>query len=148
MILRMTNTRIACALLAAAALAVVVHAQGARRDGQWEVTVEMNMPGMPVAMPPRTITHCVTPADAADPQKAVPPQGRGNPNDCKVSDFKADGNKVSWSMKCEGPPPMTGTGEFVYQNDAYTGTVIMNMQGGGGAMTMKYSGKRHGDCAK
>ena len=42
---------------------------------------------------------------------------------------------------------MTGTGEFVYAGDTYTGTI--NMEGGGrGAITMKYSGKRLGDCTK
>ena len=66
----------------------------------------------------------------------MPPQGRGaNPNDCKVSDYKADGNKVTWSMTCEGRQPMTGKGEFLYAENAYTGTMTMDMQGRGG-MTM------------
>jgi hypothetical protein len=50
-------------------------------------------------------------------------------------------------MKCEGPQPMTGTGEFVYTNDTYTGTMTMNMSGRG-TMTMKYSATRTGDCTK
>jgi len=121
-------------------------AQGPRRDGRWEVKMEMDMPGMPAGMPPMTTTQCVTPEDAKDPQKAVPQggRGRGNPGDCKVSDHKVEGNKVSWSMKCEGPQPMSGTGEFIYGTDSYTGT--MKMEGGRGAMTMKYTGKRLGDC--
>jgi len=42
---------------------------------------------------------------------------------------------------------MTGKGQFVYAQDAYTGTMIMDMQGRG-TMTMKYTGKRLGDCTK
>jgi hypothetical protein len=49
-------------------------------------------------------------------------------------------------MKCEGDTPMTGTGEFVYAGDTYTGAVKMDT--GRGAMTMKYTGKRLGDCVK
>ena len=49
-------------------------------------------------------------------------------------------------MKCEGEQPMTGTGEFVYAGDTYTGTIKMDT--GRGAMTMKYTGKRLGDCVK
>jgi hypothetical protein len=108
----------------------------------------MSMPGMPMSMPPTTSKQCITPADAADPQKAMPPQGRGgNASDCKVSDYKMDGNKVTWSMACEGRQPMTGKGELVYAENAYTGTMTMDMQGRG-AMTMKYTGKRLGDCKK
>ena len=28
---------------------------------------------------------------------------------------------VTWSMRCEGDNPMTGTGEFVYSGDTYSG---------------------------
>jgi hypothetical protein len=126
------------------ALGVSLLAQGARRDGRWEVKVEMQMAGM--TMPPQTITQCVTPKQAADPQSAVPPagRGRGGPGaDCKVSDYKTEGNKVTWTMACT---QMTGSGEFLYAGDTYTGTMKMSMQGQD--MTMKYSGKRLGDCTE
>ena len=137
---------VAIAIVAGVTLAVF--AQGVRRDGKWEVTMQMEMPGMPMAMPATSTTQCITPADANDPQKAMPPQGRGrgdNPNNCQVSDYKTEGNKVSWSMNCQGQQPMTGTGEFVYTADAYTGTIKMDMSGRG-TMNMKYTGKRVGDC--
>ena len=105
------------------------------------------MPGMPMTMPPTTTKQCITPADAADPQKAMPPQGRGNTGNCKVSDYKVEGNTVSWSMACEGRQTMTGKGLFTYERDTYTGTMTMDMQGRG-TMTMKYTGKRLGDCTK
>src|ERR1044072_3261103 len=83
-------------------------AQGPRRDGRWEVKIEME--GMPQAMPARTTIQCITPDDAKDPQKSMPESGRGRGNgDCKMSDYKTEGNKVSWAMKCEGPQAMSGT---------------------------------------
>lgn len=134
--------------LAAMAIATAF-AQGPRRDGLWEVKTEMQMDGMPMTMPPMTAQQCITPAEANDPSKAAP-QGRGRggrgPQDCKVSDYKVEGNKVTWSMKCEGPQPVTGAGEIVYEADSYTGTMKMDM--GGRGMTMKYTGKRLGDCTK
>jgi len=141
-----------------AALSVTVLAQaGPRRDGNWEITMTMDMPGMPqgMSMPPMKTTQCISKADAADPSKSVPqrPAGRGgaaNPDDCKVSDYKVDGNKVSWNMKCEGAQPMNGSSEFIYTADSYTGTMKMDTARGGQPMsvTMKYSGKRLGDCTK
>ena len=111
--------------------------------------MEMDMPGMPAGMPPMTNIQCVTPEDAAaDPLKAMPQGrgGRGMQGDCKASDYKIDGNKVSWSMKCEGQQPMSGSSEFIYTGESYTGTVKMDM--GGRSMVMKYTGKRLGDCTK
>jgi hypothetical protein len=141
-------------VLASAAAAVFAQAGGPRRDGNWEVTIEMQMPNMPagMSMPPMKTTQCVTKEDAADPNKAAPrgPQRGGPPPDCKVSDYKAEGNKVSYKMVCTGAQPMSGNAEFVYGTDSYTGTMTMNLERGGQgmAMTQKYTGKRLGDCAK
>jgi hypothetical protein len=141
--------------LKAAIVAVVIgssiaFAQSARRDGLWEIKTEMQMEGAPMNIPPMTAQQCITPADANDPSKWTP-QGRGGRGrggqDCKMSEYKIDGNKVTWSMKCEGAQAMSGTGEIVYSADAYTGTMKMEMSGRG-TVTMKYTGKRLGDCTK
>jgi hypothetical protein len=126
-------------------LSVSPLAQGPRRDGRWAVKTEMEMAGMPLKMPPMTTIQCVTKEQAADPQRSVPQAGRGGqPNNCTVSDYKIAGNKVSWSMKCEGPDAMSGTGEITYGDNTYDGVMKMDRQGQ--TMTMKYRGKRLGDC--
>ena len=129
----------------AVGLSVSALAQAPRRDGRWEVKTEMEMPGMPMKMPAMTTTQCITREQADDPQRSVP-QGRGAPNNCKVSDYKVTGNKVTWSMKCEGPDAMSGTGEITYGENTYDG--VMKMEREGQTMTMKYTGKRLGDCPK
>ena len=119
---------------------------GARRDGNWEVKVEMQMPGMPMTLPPQTLIQCITPEEAKDPQRLLPPRGQGRgQSDCKVSDHKVDGNKVTWSMSCPSEG-MSGTGEFVYADDSYAGTMKMNAMGQD--MSMKYTAKRLGDCTR
>ena len=142
-------------MLAAGVVAIVVGVavgiagQDVRRDGRWEVKMEMMMPNMPMAMPPTTVTQCVTKEDAADPQKAMAPQGRGAPaNDCKVSDYKQVGNKVTYNVSCTSPQPMKMAAEFVYGVDKYDGTMTMEMSRGGQPMQMttKYAAKRLGDC--
>lgn len=142
-----THTAAALAIATACTFAVPALAQGPRRDGKWEVKMEMDMPGMPAGMPPMNTTQCITPEQAKDPQKAMPQGGRGGRgmnDNCKISDYTVDGNKVSWSMTCAPPQDMTGTGEFTYAADTYTG--VMKMNRGGQMITMKYSGKRIGDC--
>src|SRR5438105_10545855 len=140
--IRMTRSKVAAAALLAASASVVLLAQGPRRDGQWDVVVDMQMAGM--QMPPMKTTQCITKQQAADPQKSLPNAVPGN--DCKVSDYKIDGNKATWSMKCTGKQPMTGSGEIVYADNAYTGSMKVDSEGQ--TMTMKYSAKRTGDCNK
>ena len=141
-------TAAAASLIAAAS--IVVLAQAPRIDGRWEVKSEVSMPGM--SMPPTTSTQCITKEEAADPQKQVPSQGRGGAaNDsCKVSDYKIVGNKVTFNVKCDAPQPATMAVEMVYGVDKYDGTMKMDMARGGQpmSMTMKYAGKRLGDCTK
>lgn len=139
----------AVAALIASSMSLSAQAQP-RRDGNWEVTVQMEMAGMPQGMtlPPMKMTQCVTPQEAADPQKLVPQQASNS--DCKVSDYKMEGNKASWKMACTTPQAMTGDGEFVYSDDSYTGTMRMTTSRNGQPMNMnmKYSAKRLGDCTK
>jgi hypothetical protein len=131
----------------AVASAVAVFAQGPRRDGRWEVTMQMEMPGMPANMPPIKTEQCITPEMAKNPEMTIPKSQRGeNPNNCKVSDYKTEGNTVSWTMKCEGQHAMSGTGKITYAGDEYKGE--MTMETGGRTMKMTYSGKRLGDCVK
>jgi hypothetical protein len=122
-------------------------AQTPRKDGNWEVTMELLIDGTSAA-PPRTTAQCITreEAETAD-QKALPQTGVAMPADCATTEHKVEGNKVSWAFKCETPHPMTGTGEIVYTDEnSYTGS--MTFVRDAHSMTIKYSGKRLGDCTK
>ena len=134
--------RHAAVLSLALGLSVSVDAQTPRKDGNWEVTMRVEIEGTP-ATPPKTVTQCVSKEDVADPQKPLLGRASGN---CAVSDHKVEGNKVSWSMKCEPPEAMTGTGEIVYGDDEYTGSLKIVREGR--TINMKYAGKRLGDCTK
>ena len=121
-------------------------AQGPRRDGRWEVTMEMDMPGMPMKLPPVKTIQCITKEQAGDPNQAVPQGPQDKNNACKASDYKVSGSTVTWTMKCEGKTPMTGTGEITYAADSYDGW--MKVKTADGEMAMKYKGKRLGDCTQ
>ena len=132
-----------CALFAASLLA-----QDLMKPGRWETTTQMDMPGLPVKMPEMKATSCVTPDQAKNPGGTVQNatwrgRGRGNDN-CKTSDQKVDGNKVTWKIACTGADAMTGEGEMVFSGDSYAGKMTMSMAQG--QMTMQYSGKRIGEC--
>lgn len=130
-------------------LCVPVLAQSPRRDGNWEITVDVELEGLAQKIPPRTTTQCVTPEEAADARKTLPHHGHDAAiAGCTTSEHKVEGNHVAWSFKCESPRPFTGTGDILYIDDSsYSGTIRMVGQDGK-TMTMKYTGKRLGDCSR
>jgi hypothetical protein len=116
-----------------------------RKDGNWEITMQIAVDGAAPKLPPRITTQCITPEEAAD-QKALP-QGVSVPDKCSSSDYKVDGNKVSWAFKCDHPNPISGTGEIVYADESsYTGVITFVRDTK--TMTITYSGRRLGDCTK
>lgn len=129
------------ALMAVAAVPAFA-ADHPQKPGKWQMKMQMDIPNMPIKMPPVTFETCITEEDLKDPQKAVP----GDPKaKCTVGDYKISGNTVSWTIEC--PKQDTkGEGEITFTEDSYTGS--MHMTVGEQEMTTKYSGKWLGECKK
>lgn len=127
------------ALLFALALPVTGFAADTMRDGYWELTTTMDMPGMPVKMAPTKVKHCYTKEDVKDQKRVL-----STDKSCTVTDLKQSGNKVSWKMKCTGEHAGVFSGETVFRGDAYDST--MKMQTQGQTMNMKVKAKRLGNC--
>jgi hypothetical protein len=144
------------ACIAAQMYSATSHAQPQMKPGLWEykMTMEMagmpNMPGMPgMGGAPMTFTRCLTPEDTKTPGKAF--EDAKAKSECEREEFKIQGNKVSFKVRCGGDHPGTGSGEFTVAEDHFEGTLKMKMEGGdmgGMEMTQKMSGKRIGECKK
>lgn len=131
------------ALCAVAVLAIAGTAvAGPQKPGKWQIKMEMEIPGMPMKLPPVNTTVCLTEEDVNDPQKSLPKDPKA---DCKIGDYKVDGNKVTWTVNCP-KQNTTGSGEITYTDTTYTGH--MDMKVGEQEMKMKYSGKLLGGCEK
>ena len=123
-------------LAAPLALLLATPAAAAEKGTWWEMTTEMEMVGMPFAMPATTIKVC-----QPDGDWKRPPQGKQE-NDCVMKDVKTSGNTMKWRMVCSGEEPMEGDGEMTRTADAFNGrTHIRSRQG---EMNMKMKGKRVG----
>lgn len=133
------------AVISFSTLALLLPAMSAMaEEGElWQTEVKVEMPGMPVAMPPQTVTVCQ-------------PKGRSEemsiPKDanCKTIDFKKSGNKTSFKVACNGKGnSATGSGEVeTLGSDSYRGKMHMIMNSGGEKMEMNqtFSSKRLGKC--
>jgi len=127
------------AILAACALPMSSFAADTMHDGYWEIVSTMDMPGMPMKIPPTKVNHCYSKEDVKDQKKTVTTD-----KNCTVTDFKQSGNKVTWKMTCTGKNSGVFSGETIFKRDSYESN--MKMQSQGRNMKMVVNAKRLGDC--
>jgi uncharacterized protein DUF3617 len=110
-------------------------------DDHYEVTVKMEMAGMPMAMPPVTQRLCVK--KGAKDEDLVPRQ-----ENCRVTDTARVGSRLTFKIACTGPNPMTGNGDFTMAADGYNGQIRMKgkMEGQDVDMTQAIAARRIGGC--
>jgi len=126
-------------IVAGACVALACIGARAADNGElWEVTTQMNMAGMPAGMGNQTTRVC---HEAGEPKKQA--QGAVR-KDCKMSDVKQSGNRVTMTMTC---PEGTAVMENVYNaaHTEYKGSMKMTMRDGK-QMTMNMSGRKVGSC--
>ena len=128
-------------ILTAVALVGAVYAPlaacAAGGDELWEVSTQMNIPGMPAGMGGMTQQVC----QDRDPRKQGP-QGKDMEN-CKVTGVKESGTRLTISMTCpQGRAVIERT--FNAARTEYKGTMKMTTRDGD--MTMNMSGRKIGAC--
>jgi len=135
--------------LAIGSFVIAAAAAPTMREGMWEITVKMDMPGMPAGAPPQTTQQCLSQKDFDNPQKMAPGNDPKSSR-CETTDYKLQGNTATWKMACKGENAMTGTGSMTFSGASYTGTNKMSMKHGDQTinMTMNYAGKHLGPCKK
>lgn len=127
-------------LVCGAAMSVAASATAQGKDELWEVTMKMEMAGMP--MPAQTQRICQQ-AGKKD-ESRIPQQ-----ENCKTSDVKQSGSKVTFKIQCrDGADQYGGTGEVTSGKDTYSGVMKLKgtVDGEPMDMTQTFSGKRAGNC--
>jgi hypothetical protein len=135
--------RIALALAIALPLifAKSVFAEPNMQEGLWEITMKMEMQGMPFEMPPMKSTQCLT-------KKDMVPQKQEKDQECKIVEQKIVGDTVSWSAKCTHKDAVSESkGKITYKGSIFDGFInTTTVPKGELVQTTKMSGKRIGDC--
>lgn len=110
------------------------------KEGLWEITMRMEVPGMPVQMPPQTYTQCLTQKEAV-PQREEPAQG------CKIVKKDIKGDTVSWVVECKtNEGTAVSDGNITYKGDTFEGIIKMKQRGM--EVTQRLSGRWIGNCEK
>lgn len=149
--LRKTTTLTLVILLAMVALSAAAVAAPDMQPGQWAITTTMEIPGMPMKMPPMTIKQCLTKEDIIPKQSSnMGSMSKNSP--CAVKNVATEGNKVIWDVECKGQrQQMQGHGEVTYHGTTMEGTVTVTVVipgQGTRKMIMHMTGKRIGACEK
>lgn len=110
------------------------------KEGLWEMSVKMEVKGMPMPIPAQKYTQCVT-------KDKLVPTGEGSKDvNCKVIDYKISGNSITWKMVCkddEGETTIIGKG--TYNLDKFGGETKVKTHDGM-EMVQNITGKWIGKC--
>jgi hypothetical protein len=109
-------------------------------EGIWEITTTVEMPGMPVAIPPTKHTQCIT-------KEELIPKTSAEKQDCTMMDHKISANTVSWTMQCNSSAgTFRSSGKVTYSKDSFTGSFITEIPRAKMKMESKMTGQRKGPC--
>ena len=112
------------------------------KEGLWEITVKMNMPGVPMQIPPQVHTQCMTKQDLI-PQKGPVKNCSG----CKIIETTIKGDTVFWIEECSAPDgTVRAEGKITYFGDSLKGKVKITQEKM--LMWQDLSGKWVGECNK
>lgn len=116
------------------------------KEGDWEITMTMEMAGMPMKMPPFTHVVCMN-------KDNMVPQDPNQPGDCENVEPRIDGDTVSWKVKCknESGGNVESHDSITYHGDTFEGvveTTVMEPGQGGMHMTNTMKGRYLGPCSQ
>ncbi len=92
-------------------------------EGNWEMEVTMEMPGMPAGGQPVKQSKCLRAEDGRDPAKLFGDPGGG----CQFTDRSDTGSTYRFRIVCAGATKVEGTGEVNYSRDAMNGRIVLDM---------------------
>ena len=138
--------RTAFAVIGLIAMPAALAADALVRAGRWEITAQMDFQGrqLPPGMPgtkPMTSIACFTEEEIRKGNRPIP-----LPADdaCKLSNYKANGKKISFTMNCEESTMMFDA--TIHSPESYSGTFASHGKDPSQKMTVKFTGKRAGDA--
>ncbi|HTT97048.1 MAG TPA: DUF3617 domain-containing protein [Rhizomicrobium sp.] len=135
-------------LIGVSTQALALHA----KPGEWQVTVKMDMAGLPQIPPAQlakmramgihlpvggdaiTVTHCMTPSEAA--MDKIPTMAKDRQKYCSMQNLKTGPDGMSADMVCTGK--VQGSGHMQVRFDSpehYAGKVSMNVVAHGHPMS-------------
>jgi hypothetical protein len=134
----MKSKLLSCAGFAIAVFSLNAHAVPGE---YWEISAQMEMPGMPFAMPAQKSKVCMPKGGESDPNRTQDKDSK-----CDFTDIQRSGNTVKFKGTCVNGhgDKMKVSGETTHDANSFKTKMQMSSEGHGGQMSMNSSGKRIG----
>lgn len=108
------------------------------QEGKWQITISIDMPGMPFKLPTQTFTQCLT------KKNYIPQQEEPNQH-CKTLKFNAKGDTATWVVECKDKEGVSIiSGRAVYKGNTLEG--VVKVKTAEEEITQKLKGKWIGKC--
>lgn len=123
---------------------LLVFSQNEIKEGEWEITIKMQVEGMDFQMPAQTIKQCIK----KDSPFIEPKQEKGKPPACKILKQDIKGGTVSYEMECkENGEKTIIKGSMTYKGNSFEGnTTIKTIGKETYEMKQTMTGKYIGPC--
>jgi len=110
------------------------------KEGKWEITAKMEMPGMPMQMPAVTTVQCLSGENKVPKIKQTGEEGQ-----CRITHSQMRGKTYIWDVECTaGGRKMSSHGEITYEGETFSGFVRIVQDGM--TMTNRMQGRWIGPC--
>jgi hypothetical protein len=140
-----------CALSATAYAGPFDQFKGKMKEGMYETTMQMEIPGMPAGMGKQNMKfqNCVTAQDIESGKVGKGKDAKA-PDNCEVKNFNMSGNTATYTTVCKGDPEMTADTKVTFVDTGYKMDMKMAMKQGGQVMNMsqQMEGRYMGPCKK
>ena len=125
--------------------------KGKMKEGMYETTMEMEIPGLPAGMGKQNMKfqNCVTAQDIEGGKVGKGKDARDHTN-CEVKNFNMSGNTATYTTVCKGSPEMTADTKITFNDAGYKMDMKMAMKEGGQVtnMSQRMDGRYVGPCRK
>jgi len=144
-------SRAGCLVVLACSLSAVAAAQEPKETlapGMWRITVQSQVPGMPIAMAPVEVDQCLSAKDAKDPSKLLGSVSSPDASNCVYSEKGYEGASFHFTMQCGGAMGLRATGHIAFTASSLNGTIdaTASFNGQAVALSNAVTAQRVGDC--
>ena len=135
-------------LLAAWLVAPAFAAAPLPAPGLWQIDAQTQAVGLPLALAPMAIEHCLTAEDARDPSRLLGRLSSPGATGCTYTDSAYTGSNFHFAMTCSGIFGIKASGDVAFTPTTLTGAIASTATINGQAVEMHstLSAHRLGDC--
>jgi hypothetical protein len=116
--------------------------------GLWKIGAQTQAAGMPIALAPMAIEHCLTPEDAKDPSKLLGRLSTPGATGCAYTNSAYSGSNFHFAMECSGVFGIKASGDVAFTETTLSGAIDSTASLNGQPVEMRsvLSAVRLGDC--